>query len=166
VTTERTEFGNVKVKVALDPTDKVDVPAGRYSGTLSVAGPQVEPGTVTIDATLRDSARGAFLWALLGFVAGIVIKVAGDFSRAQPNVKNAPTRVPTPREYFASGAFISSLSLGFAGAAAAFALAYYDNPVWGANQLDNWKLATAAFSGVLTGATGADLVKPLRPPAS
>ena len=166
VTTERTEFGNVRVKVQLDPKGRVEVPAGRYTGTLAVAGRLVEPGTVSIDATLRDSAKEAFLWAILGFIVGIVIKVAGDFSRAKPNVPNAPTRVPTAREYVGSGAFISSLLLGFVGAAIAFALAYYDNPVWGADPLDDWKLAAAAFSGVLTGATGADLVKPLRPPAA
>jgi hypothetical protein len=166
VKAKRSEFGNAAVTVTLDPVGRIDVPAGRYTGTLSVAGRRIQAGAVTIEATLRDSAREAFFWAILGFIAGVVIKVGGDFSRAQPSVPNPTTRVPTKGEYFFSGSFLSSLVLGLVGAAIAFALTYYDNPIWGGDQLDNWRLGAAALAGVLTGATGADLIKPLRPPAA
>jgi hypothetical protein len=136
-----------------------------------------------ITALIREDKGKAFLWALLGFLAGLLVKIAGDFSRGKPGqveqaaaLERAELLAPdvrtalidgerywTARQYFISGSFASSLLLGFVGAASAYALAYLGNDTWGADSLDNWKVAAAAFAGVLTGVSGADLVKPFRP---
>ncbi len=191
VVPKRTKFGNVEVKVTLRPEGDVDVEAGAYTGTLAVAGKRVEPGAVTLSATLRDSKGKAIVWALLGFFLGLLVKVAGDFSRMKPGqveqiaasalltdrgqkISAAVKRQMLERvaqgdryfklrQYFLSGSFASSVLLGLLGAASAYALAYLANDTWGADSLDNWKVAAAAFAGVLTGVSGADLIKPFRP---
>jgi len=191
VKVKRADLGNVKVKVTLDPKDRVDVEPGEYTGTLTVAGKGIEPGAVTIAASIRDPKSKAFFWAVLGFLIGLLVKIAGDFSRMKPGrveqtaaellikSRSATTAVKRQalervaqgeryfkvRKYFWSASFASSFLLGFLGAATAYALAYLGNDSWGADNLDNWKVAAAAFAGVLTGVSGADLVKPFRPPA-
>jgi hypothetical protein len=195
VTVERSTFGNVKATMKLDPDD---VEPGEYTGTLTVAGKRIEPGAVTVSATLRDAKSKAIVWALLGFFIGLLVKVAGDFSRMKPGpIETAAARLLDEhthdaklartattaeavaasnvgqaaegkrpfkaKEYFWSGSFASSLLLGLLGAGTAYALAYLSNDTWGADSLDNWKVAAAAFAGVLTGVSGADLVKPFRP---
>jgi hypothetical protein len=195
VTTEPSDFGNVQVIVTLTPRGKVDVEPGEYTGTLAVAGERIDPGAVTLSATLRDAKSKAIIWALLGFFIGLLVKIAGDFSRMKPGpieqlaaiaLLADPARKPqegdpsttdleraaaakrtfTPKDYFWSGSFFSSILLGLGGAGTAYALAYLANDSWGADSLDNWKVAAAAFAGVLTGVSGADLIKPFRPPAA
>jgi hypothetical protein len=183
VTVERSTFGNVRATMKLDPDD---VEPGEYTGTLTVAGKRIEPGAVTVSATLRDAKSKAIVWALLGFFIGLLVKIAGDFSRMKPGpveqaaaegvvagnprvAKERQERLAagkrpfTVKEYFWSGSFFSSLLLGLLGAGTAYALAYLSNDTWGADSLDNWKVAAAAFAGVITGVSGADLVKPFRP---
>jgi hypothetical protein len=189
VKVKRADLGNVKVRVRLDPKDRVEVEPGEYTGTLTVAGKKIEPGAVTIDASIRDPKAKAIVWALLGFLIGLLVKIAGDFSRMKPGrieqavattlmrSRTATTAVKREalervaqgeryfklRQYFLSGSFASSFLLGVLGAGSAYALAYLGNDSWGADDLDNWKVAAAAFAGVLTGVSGADLIKPFRP---
>lgn len=185
VTTKESSFSNVNVSIKLNPKGDAPVEPGDYTGTLTVGGQRIQPGVLTINATLRDAKSQALLWAILGALVGLFVKVAADRSRAAADAQMAAKQVevaaattkearrpgsavaltlptaPRLKDYLKSAGFVSSAALGILGAVAAYALTYYENPTWGADSLDYWKLAAAAFAGVMTGASGADLVKPL-----
>ena len=143
--------------------NSADVAAGRYTGVVKAKGAPVSPSTFTILATIRDSMLKAFIWALIGFLVGLGLKAFADVSAARKKNNATGAWRPYWRRYARDSAFWTNVLFGSVSAAIATALAYSNNPVWGAGDGDDLRLAGLALLSVAGGATLSDVIRPFQP---
>jgi hypothetical protein len=156
--------------------DTAGVSPGRYTGTISIDGGEIEPLTVPATVTVKDSAFAA--WALVAALFGAVAFGLRAFSSIAELVEPPPTKegedgTPTrsaKRKALSfkdgwlaytrpPGWYVFTLIASGAGVFGAWTATYVGNATWGADlKEDAGKLIAAAFSGAVAGKTLADFL--------
>jgi hypothetical protein len=165
-----------RVVVVRSCVDTAGVSPGRYTGTISIGGGEIEPLTVPATVTVKDSAFAA--WALVAALFGAIAFGLRAFSSIAELVEPPPTKQgedgaptrSTQRKALSfkdgwlaytrpAGWYVFTLIASGAGVFGAWTATYVGNPTWGADlKEDAGKLIAAAFSGAVAGKTLADFL--------
>jgi hypothetical protein len=144
----------------LDVTPPKGQSPGKYTGAVLFGGNGYVAVPVTLTATLRASKERSIIWAALGFIVGALLKAASDIFKA----KGVKFNKKGLGQYFLRSGYIPTILLGIVGAFITWGYTYLGNSVWGAGDIDQFKLFAATLGGVVTGTTVGDFIKPFAPP--